>query len=741
MKKYTLKEIDNYIEIKQENGETLGIAKKNQSQIIEVDGYAFKDMNGNGVLDPYEDWRLPIEERIADLIKRMSIEEIAGLMLYSAHQSISSKPNVFAQMFAGTYGGRPFEESDAHIWELSDEQKQFLKEDHVRHILMTVVDDASTAAKWNNQVQEYCESLGLGIPANHSSDPRHAPSANTEFDAGSGGDISMWPQSLGLAATFDPELVRSFASIASKEYRAMGITTALSPQIDLATEPRWMRFDGTFGEDRALASAMAEAYCDGFQSSGYGWGMESVNTMVKHWPGGGCGEAGRDAHFAYGKYAVYPGNQFKEHVKPFIEGAFQLKNGTSKASAVMPYYTISYDQDQRHHQNVGNGFSRYIIQDLLREQVGYDGVVCTDWMITAKSHAMDQFLSGKCWGVEQMSISERHYLALMAGVDQFGGNNDIKPVLEAYEMGCKEHGEAFMRKRFEQSATRLLRNIFQCGLFEQPYTDPTYAQSVVGCAQYMEKGYEAQRKSIVLLKNHEHVLPMQKGKRVYVPKRRRKESQDWFGHVIGAHEEEAIPKTLLEKYYEVVDQPEKADFAIVCIDSPKSMGYGKQGYQPITLQYRPYEAKLARAHSIAMDERDEIVDRSYQGKWNEAENAADLDIILETLACMKGKPIIVSLNAKNPTIVKEFEDKIDGLLISFHVQSQAILDCISGEYEPSGLLPFQMPADMDTVETQLEDVAHDMICHKDQDGHIYDFAFGMNYQGVIYDARVQTYKK
>lgn len=741
MKKYTIKEINNYIEINNQHGKTLGIAKENRARIIEVDGYAFKDLNGNGVLDPYEDWRLPIEERIADLVKRMSVEEIAGLMLYSAHQSVTSKPNLFASMFAGTYDGLPFDQSKKDIWELSDQQKAFLKNDHLRHILLTVVDDAQTAAKWNNQIQAYCESLGLGIPANNSSDPRHTPSANTEFDAGSGGDISKWPQSLGLGATFDPELVRRFGMIAAKEYRAMGLSTALSPQIDLATEPRWMRFDGTFGEDCVLATDMAEAYCDGFQTTENGWGKESVNAMVKHWPGGGSGESGRDAHYAYGKFAVYPGNHFKEHLKPFLNGAFQLKHGTHKASAVMPYYTISYDQDQVYHENLGNSYSRYIIHDLLREKYGYDGVVCTDWMITGDNKAMDQFISGKCWGVESLSVAERHYKALMAGVDQFGGNNDILPVLEAYEMGCKEHGEAFMRERFEQSAKRLLKNIFQCGLFEQPYTDPDEAKEIVGCASFMEEGYQAQQKSVVLLKNHNCLLPVEKGKKVYVPKRRRKESRDWFGHVIAAHEEEAVSKELLRRYYPCVDTPFEADFALVFIDSPKSMGYGEQGYQPVTLQYRSYEAKLARSHSIASDPNDEIVDRSYQGKSNAPDNEADLDIILETVTAMKGKPVIVSINASNPTIVKEFEEQVDGLLISFNVQSQAVLDCISGVYEPSGLLPFQMPADMETVETQLEDVAHDMFPHQDADGHRYDFAYGMNYRGVIEDERVKKYKK
>lgn len=741
MKKYTIIEKDGFTYIHNEGGQDIAYSKASGISILEVDGFAFKDLNKNGKLDPYEDWRLPMEERIQDLVQQMTIEQIAGLMLYSQHQSISTKDTLFAKMFQGTYDGKPLTESNKKITDLTDQQKQFLSKDHLRHILVTVVDDAFTCATWNNNVQAFVEGLDLGIPANNSTDPRHAPSANTEFNAGAGGEISLWPEPLGLAATFDPELVREFGHIASKEYRALGITTALSPQVDIATDPRWMRFNGTFGEDSLLSAHMAEAYCDGFQTttSSGSWGIESVNAMVKHWPGGGSGEGGRDAHYGFGKYAVYPGDNFDEHLRPFTEGAFKLKNGTKWASAVMPYYTISYDQDLTYHENVGNSYSQYIINDLLRNEYNYDGVVCTDWMITKDCPQIDSFLSGKCWGVETLTEAERHYKALMAGVDQFGGNNEMQPILDAYEMGIKEHGEAFMRKRFELSAKRLLRNIFMTGLFENPYVDPHHAQAIVGNPSFMSKGYEAQLKSIVMLKNKNHSLPMQSPKKVYIPNRRLKESIDWFGNVIPAHELFPVDKQLVEKYYTLVENPEEVDFAMVFIESPECTPFNsEEGYLPITLQYRPYHATTARELSIAHEPND---NRSYKDKWNTASNEKDLDIILETKKALKDKPVIVVMNAKNPSVVNEFEASIDALLIHFNVQTQAILDIISGKTEPSGLLPFQMPAHMETVEAQFEDVAHDMMCHVDELGHTYDFAYGMNFKGVINDERTKTYKK
>jgi beta-glucosidase len=203
------------------------------------------------------------------------------------------------------------------IW--PTDRKNTLEEDNLRHVLITRVESPAVAAQWNNNAQAFVEGLGLGIPVNSSSDPRHRTVADAEYNAGAGGDISMWPGSIGLAASFDPELVLQFGQIASREYRALGIATALSPQVDLATDPRWYRFSGTFGPDPQLSADLGRAYVDGFQTSSKsmeisgGWGYESVNAMAKHWPGGGTGEGGRDAHYGFGKYAVYPGNNLETH--------------------------------------------------------------------------------------------------------------------------------------------------------------------------------------------------------------------------------------------------------------------------------------------------------------------------------------------------------------------------------------------------------------------------------------------
>lgn len=788
-KKYTTKTLDGYTLVTQKNGATLGYSPQSGVKLIQKDGYVFKDLNRNGKLDKYEDWRLDIETRVADLAAQLSKEEIAGLMLYSSHQAVPAANG----WTLNTYSGKSYAESGAKPWDLSDQQKQFLRDDNLRHVLITSVESPFAAARWNNSAQAFVEGLGHGVPNNNSSDPRHTARSDSEFNAGGGGEISMWPSELGMGATFDPLLMRKFGEIASREYRALGFTTALSPQVDIATDPRWFRFSGTYGEDPHLVADMAQAYCDAFQTSEgadalYGaWGMNSVNAMAKHWPGGGPCEAGRDAHFGRGKFAVYPNNNLSLQKIPFLQGAFNLAGGTMQASAIMPYYTTAWNQSD---ECVANNFNNVIINRQLRQDAHYDGVVCTDWGVTA-DEVHPGFHSGKPWGVEHLTVAERHYKALMAGVDQFGGNNDKQPVLEAFELMAKEIGEEQMQKRIRESARRLLTNIFRTGLFENPYLDPSESAKVVGCPEFMSAGYEAQLKSIVMIKNHNSILPLSRSEKVYILAQVRPARLSFWGSMTPADTVTHVKKELADRYVTTTENLQDADAAIVFIDSPQS-GYGHDlreavandsearqrivdyyrtqynqdvdasleipsdnnyyikdstkvscldnAYYPISLQYKDYTADSARAVSIAGgDPSEKFLNRSYRGKSVRTINRCDLEQVRTIRQAIGSKKLIVVLNSTNPSVLSEIEPLADAILIIFDIQKQAVMDIVSGQHEPSGLLPFQMPADMLTVEQQAEDTPRDMRCYRDTDNHTYDFAFGLNWKGVIRDKRVEKY--
>jgi len=750
---------DGWCKVENSGGPVLGYSPDSGVKILNVGGKFFKDLNKNGKLDRFEDWRLTPQQRAEDLAKKISIDQIAGLMLYSAHQR-SLKP------------------------ELNDEQKKMLGEDNVRTVLNADTSaSVEVTAKWNNAMQAYAESLPFGIPANTSSDPRNDARGNGVYLKTVEDNVSRWPNHLGLAATFDPEISRDFAKTYAKEYRLMGIGTGLSPQIDLATEPRWPRYYGTFGEDPQLSHDMSAAAIAGAQNTDgavNGWGKFSINAMMKHFPGDGVGEGGREAHSMYGKYAVYPGNAFNTQLMPF-EGAMDNGGKAGMPSAVMMSYSIAWSEDGKYGDLVGSAYSKYKI-DLLRNKYKFDGVICTDWCVTwskpPKPFAMP-------WGLEDKTEEQRHYLAIMAGVDQFGGNQDKKPVLAAYEMGVKEIGKAKMDKRFRESAVRLLRNIFQLGLFENPYLDVAESVSEVGNAQDLAKGFDAQRKSIVMLKNNGNFIRANnfsaKKPTVYIPMIYRPVIEvKAFKSYSPATWFLPVDINVASKYFNVITdkvkpltgkdrdgkpmatvndierlsptEVAKADFIMPVIDNPTNAGNQFDGfydhennqYIPMSLQYKPYTANSSavRKNSIAHGSDG---DRNYFGKTAKIINATDFDSVNYARTCAmmatrKNIPVVTVIHALSPMIFSEIEPLSDVLLVGYGVSDAAYFDIVTGKFQPQGLLPMQQPRDMVTVEEQNEDVPRDMIPYTDTVGNAYDFAFGLNWSGVISDSRTAKYK-
>ena len=756
-KKYTTKTVSDgkttYVLVENKKGATLGYSEKSGVKIIEDKGFAFKDMNKNGKLDAWEDWRLSAEKRAEALAKELTPEQIAGLMLFSSHE-------------------RAIEEG------LTDAQKKYLKEDNLRAVLNAGSNNVAAAVQWNNEMQAFVESLDFPVPVNYSSDPRSTAGTGDQYsNMISGADISMWPSNLGLAATFDTDIMYQFAKDVSQEYRAMGITTALGPQIDLATEPRWLRVNGTFGENTQLAVDMTQAYVDGSQSTynakgkDTGWGEDSINCMIKHWPGDGIGEAGRESHMESGKFGVYPGNNYVEHLKPFTLGGFKLKGKTKSATAVMDSYSIALDKDGNPLEGgaVGSAYNKKKMDDL-RNGASFGGVVCTDWGVTLA--ATPDFF-GMAWGEENRSVEERHYDALMNGIDMFGGNNDSKPILAAYEMMKKEMGEEKARERFELSAKRILMLCFNPGLFENPYLDIERSKALAGNAEKRVDGYNAQLASIVMLKNKGGLIKANgdmKDKTVYIPMTYLESIPGPWGASEPAWLE-SMSLSIAGNYFKkvVTDTPitdeegnitgyetpdlSGVDMIIAGMSSPNNgSNFSKAGmttnedgtktFYPLSLQYEPYTAEFGRKVSLGGNITDGVKEnRSYNGQTSKLYNERDYIAFKNAIAAKAGKdiPVVICMKAANPVCFGEIEKDADAILLAFSVSDQAFFDILTGKAEPRGLLPMQMPANMLAVEAQLEDVGQDMVCYTDSEGNTYDFAFGLNYSGKINDARVKKY--
>ena len=611
-----------------------------QSRLIRTAGsYTFRDLNKNGKLDVYEDGRQPIAKRVRDLLKQMTLEEKAGMMFYSPVRvnkdgTIEEQP---AKDFLASISPVGLNEIDKH---------------HITHFNLFAVPAPDTLAMWYNRMQQYEEKTRLGIPLTIASDPRNQGGAG--IFAMSAKTFSMWPDPLGLAAIGDEKVMEQFADISRQEYLAVGIRQGLHPQVDLATEPRWPRISGTFGGDAALSSHMTTAYIKGYQ--GEKLGLNSVAMMTKHFPGGGPQKEGLDPHFAFQKGQVYPGNNFKYHLIPF-EAAF--KAGTA---AIMPYYGVPIGQQNI--EEVGFSYNKAIITELLRNKYHYDGVVCTDWGLVSDTKLGSINFVARAWGVEKLNTEERVQRLIGAGIDQLGGENLQEVIVKLVKEG------KVSERRIDTTVVRLLRLKFQLGLFDNPFVDEKKAADIVGNPTFMKAGADAQRSSLTLLKNDNHVLPLTPNKlKIYIKN---------------------IDPNVAAAYGTVVNDPKLADIAIIRLQTPN------------------YPLPEAKGNMIA--QMFHFGDLDFKGQ--------QLD---DVLALGKTVPTMVDIYLDRPAVIPEISQYAKALFVSYGSSDAALLDVVFGKYKPHGHLPIELPSSMEAVRNQKEDVPYDT---KDP---LYKFGYGLSY--------------
>ncbi|PZQ90711.1 MAG: beta-glucosidase [Leifsonia xyli] len=560
---------------------------------------------------PYQDASLPVEQRIDDLLSRMSPEDKAG-MLFHPH-------GVFGDPEQPDPWGRP---SIGHA----------IREARITHFaVMGSAEDARGLAEFHNQLQRIALEHPLGIPVTLSSDPRHSADDNV-LTSNESGAFSRWPEQLGFAALRSEEVMERHGEIVRREYLATGLRLGLHPQIDLATEPRWARIVGTLGEDAELAGRLGAAYIRGLQ--GPRLGPDSVAAMTKHFPGGGPQKDGLDPHFGDGREQVYPGGMFDYHLKPFLEA---IEAGTAQ---MMPYYGMPVDTEW---EEVGFAFNKGIITTLLRERLGFDGVVCTDWTVIT---GIEGIFPAKAWGVESLSHEERVLKLLDAGVDQFGGEDAVQ--LVTAPLGDGRIDEA----RIDVSVRRLLRDKFRLGLFdERRLVDADAANALVGAPDAVEAGLDAQRRSLVLLQNDGELLPLERGITVYA---------------------EGVAPEAFAGFAEVTDDPAAADVAIVRLASPDSSD--------------PALGFLGSLHKGGLDFSDEQ-------KAHLAELSAAVPTVLDVFLA---RPAILT-GMLTPRSV----------LGSFATADRPFVEVLFGEAAPEGALPFELPRSMAAVEQSRSDVPFD----------------------------------
>lgn len=610
---------------------------------LTVDGLHFKDLNRNGRLDVYEDWRKSPAKRADDLVKQMTLSEKAGLMMHG------TAPGIAAGAEAGQGRGSGYD---------LEKVKTLINDAKVMTYITRLSLPPEQLADENNKLQEIAEATRLGIPLTISTDPRNHFQYVLGASAQNGG-FSKWPESLGFGALNDAKLMRRFGDVARQEYLAVGIQQALSPQVDLASEPRWPRSTGTFGEDPQISKRMAEAYVAGFQNGTTGLKPGSVSAVAKHWVGYGATPGGFDGHNSYARHVVFKGKDFQKHIIPF-EGAFD-----AKVAGIMPTYSIvdGVKVNGKPLEPVAAGYNKQLLTDLLRKRYKFDGVVVSDWLIT--NDCKDECLNGEKpgdkpiirpdtfgmpWGVEDMSRVDRFAKAVNAGIDQFGGVSNSDLLVKAVEE------KKISEERINQSARRLLIQKFQQGLFENPYADPQKAKTIVGNAEFVAEGEKAQARAMVLLQNEGKILPVSSGKKVYL-----------------LNVDAAVAQ---KRGYQVVSKPEEADFALVRLNAP-----------------------FERLHpNYFFGARHEEGDLSFKP------GNADYDALTAIAA---KTPTIATIFLSRPAILTNVKDKTKALIGNFGADDEALFNVIEGKQKAQGKLPFELPSSMQAVEAQSPSTPHD----------------------------------
>lgn len=613
--------------------------------IIEVDGYQFIDLNGNGTLDVYEDWRQDADTRAADLVSQMTVREKIGQMQHPTYLPRSDgKIAPYLEKYCTDYG--------------------------IGMLLIRELNSVQTAAETMNTVQEYAEASRLGVPVLVSMDSVHGLS----YVSGA----TVTPHNLALAATRDEELVTKLAEIARDEHMAIGVRMTLSPESDIASEPRWGRVMETFGEDPDLVTQMVRAQIVAFQNGEDGLNENGIVACIKHFPGAGPQMDGKDT-----SPIVSDEETLQVHLKPYY-AALEVNVGS-----VMPYYSVPLALDM---ENSAIG-SKAALQDLLRDQMGFEGIIQTDWgMIWAIQEGL-----GTMTG-EEVSDEEAIIIGVTESrVDGIGGES-IRLIDQMEELvGEGKIAEDILTA----AATRIVKAKFQLGVFENPYCDVDYAVSFVGNEEHTAVNLEAAEKAMTLLKNN-GALPLtaNAGQKILVCGPRAGDMMSLVGGwsseqegltIAAAIEQYAGEKDevtfIADDVTAIAEAAKDADVVIVSIGEPSYQHDPPWGYDTLEITSTQQE-------------------------------------ILETVKANTKGQIITVVTGGRPYILTWCDENTDAILEAYYPGQQggiAIAETIFGLNNPTGKTPMQFPRDMASVNSQASDVSFDL------ENPLYDYGWGLSY--------------
>lgn len=676
---------------KNENGPVIGVTVR---PVIEKDGLYFRDLTGDGRLAPYKDWRNTPAVRAASLAAELSADEKIGMLFVN-----SWKMGIYqedrAKVDESGLLNEEIVEQDESIFNV---EKTYgttytLKEMGIRHFILRQNPGPGELADWINQLNMVAEGTGHALPVMVLSNSRNEHGEIVFGMNDAAGVFAAWPGTLGIAAAVrgsGPELIDSFAECIRREWDAVGMKKGYMYMADVMTDPRWQRSYGTFGEDPGLVCTIMERLIPGIQGSSRGVTRDGVAVTIKHFPGGGARENGFDPHYVQGQWNVY---QTEDSLRTYHLPAFRTAV-EKKASSIMPYYAkpsaaksrpqYGPGGDVMEMKPVGFAFNRAFIQGLLREQMGFEGYVNSDSGISNKM----------AWGVEDLDVPSRIALAVNTGVDIISGSLDVFAAREAYERGRNGYYTAqghpvpqgyragdlvLTDEALTRAVTRTLKEKFELGMFDNPYRDPETAKQVVATKKHWEDAYRVHQQSVVLLKNKEGLIPLDRektaGRKVYV---------ECFGcqGEAAARETDAVRTSFAGRFQaELTEDYREADFAILFI-RPSSGEYfhSTKGYLELDI----CENKQVRD----VDTQGRPADSFHQETT--LSGAGRIRGIYESLHSRGGK-VISNINFTLAWEVGNVEPCSDALLAGFDTYTDAVLDVIMGRCAPTGRMPITLP--------------------------------------------------
>lgn len=705
-----------------ENGPTIGVTT---CGVIVKDGLFFKDMDNDGVLSPYEDWRLDNETRAKDMVAHLPLKQQAGLVLNTLWNTPLSMTRegakdengniVPSKIFKRYDPSEPIPKGILPGLDNRVDDGQVLEQKLTAGVYRGEMRaEAGVAALYHNLGTQYVEyeacQGGVAIPYSLHTNP---------INIG-------YPDFLGMGAAclgdgnFD--MVYDMAETDRKMMSACGLNIMYGPQVDVSTDPRWPRNSGTYGERPDITAGITRELVRGYQNGEDGLKKGSIVLTVKHFPGDGPAENGFEPHLPIGQWRLYPteGSMEKYHLPPF-QAAFDMK-----ASAIMPDYsrvgTDGRSKPQYYRgkltstEQVGSTYSKELITDLARDTMGFTGYVNSDSGITTT----------QIYGVEHLSVPERYAKAISAGTDVIGGNYDAENIVKAVEDGFLPKAD------LDRANYRRLLAMFYQGRVDNPYLDPDEADRVR--AENFEgakkAAYKACQKEVVLAKNHGGVLPMVKGKKVYIAVFSGEDAGAALAQMMGAgvageDDNEKLRAQLAEllkaKGYEIVGTPEECDYAYLHVWPKQNNIVFVQRAMPV----------LELVDNVLYEEREVNKSQKKTGKMipiSTLRGVGQIPTIAEKVHAHGGK-VIATCVVCNPWILDKLEPYCDGLTFQYTVSPVAMgnalgaqMDVLSGEFNPTGKMSLTMVSSLDVIaitEKEIDGVVRE-VCASPNDVPGYD---------------------